>query len=607
MQCSACEHTFTVYGPDAGKADDEPRTDPGRQAPAPPPPPPPTPPRAPAAARPPPPPLSRSRSGSLFLAQGDRIYKVKDVATLQRWIVEKRVLPNDRVSLDGKSWDVVSERADLRAFFAIIDQLKSAKRELRKQRTSGELGRADRSEEDTHGPRDALDRTDTVRETAPGAEGVVTPAGAAATGEAPPRAYGSGIVTPPPSEPPARPTDSLPEHGMAPPAALTPTASQSTPLGASQSIPPAASQHIPVGASQSMPPAASASSPLLDPPAPSRSQQAMSSPGMPGPAPEGVVGSDSFFGEVAAPVGPFDSGEVATSDNLKETRNVPVQRPTSPPQEVQPAGAATPTGPSRSVSDSDIAIKMVNPSDDFDPDQTFEDDFYRRPSGRGFYLLLLLLFVAIGAGLYYFLMGPGRGDPYADAPRAEATPTPAAEPSPEPTAEAIADAEGEPSPAATPEPTPEPTPAATPKAQQTPTPTSTPKARPAARPTPKPTASRRVDHMKAAEAARGRGKYADAATSYAEALAADPKNFRAALQLGWMNVELGRNPAGIAAFNKALALRSSSAEAHYGLGLAYQARGQVQQAITHYERVVELDPDGRDTREVKAILRQLKP
>ncbi len=570
VQCSACEHTFTVYGPDAAKPDEEPRTDPGRHTPTPKPatPPPAPPPRAPVA-RPPPPPLARSRSASLFLAQGDRIYKVKDVATLQRWIVEKRVLPNDRVSIDGKSWDEVADRGDLRAFFAIIDQLKSAKRELRKQRVSGELGTADASEEDTRRPPGDSGRTEAVRETvrasAPSGDSVLIPMGTANTGETPPLAYGSG--------------------GMASPPVQTPPA-------ASQSMPPV----VP-------PPAAAAS--LHDPPAPALDDKAMSSPGIPGTPPPPSEAADSFFRKPAVPQDPFQSGQVATNDNLKQTRNVPVQSPTPPPAQVGESAIATPTGPRRSISDADIAIRMVNPSDDFDPDQTFEDEFYSRPSGRGFYLLLLLLAVAVGAALWYFLAGPGRGDVYSTrgTPTAEATPEPTPEATPEPTPEALADA--------TSEPTAEPTPAVSAKPKPTATAKPTPKATAAkptaAKPKPKPKSASRADHMKAADSARGRGQYSAAATAYEAALAADPKNFRAALQLGWMNVELGRNQAGIDAFKKALGLRSSSAESHYGLGLAYQARGQVQQAITHYERVVELDPDGRDTREVKAILRQLKP
>lgn len=151
VQCSACEHTFNAYpaqstsGPTRrmASADVNRGTDPMRR---------PVKAKAPrvglggtgglssrkgsnpnGAVVPPPPPLSGG-GGRLFLAQGDRIYKVKDIATLQRWVVEKRVLPGDRLSRDGKSWDVVSSVAELRPFFAVLDQLKTTKKALSKAR-----------------------------------------------------------------------------------------------------------------------------------------------------------------------------------------------------------------------------------------------------------------------------------------------------------------------------------------------------------------------------------------------------------------------------------------------------------------------------------------
>jgi predicted Zn finger-like uncharacterized protein len=120
VQCSACEHVFTVYPggtgqPAASDADSQVATAP--------------PPTSTSGVIPAPPPSEALKRG-LFLAQGDRIYKVRDFATLQRWVVEKRVLPGDRLSHDGKSWEVVSSRSELRPFFAVIEQLKVTKRSL---------------------------------------------------------------------------------------------------------------------------------------------------------------------------------------------------------------------------------------------------------------------------------------------------------------------------------------------------------------------------------------------------------------------------------------------------------------------------------------------
>ena len=59
-------------------------------------------------------------------------------------------------------------------------------------------------------------------------------------------------------------------------------------------------------------------------------------------------------------------------------------------------------------------------------------------------------------------------------------------------------------------------------------------------------------------------------------------------------------------FSKATRMRPGSAEAHYGLGLAYQEAGQNGNAKTEYQKVIELDPNGRDAAEVKALLRRLE-
>jgi predicted Zn finger-like uncharacterized protein len=531
VQCSACEHTFTVYGPDGSRGGER-QTDPAAAAPVPPPP------SRPAPARPPPPPPrppspkspARAGGGSLFLAQGDRIYKVKDAATLQRWIVEKRILPNDRVSDDGKAWEVVSTRSDLRPFFAIIEQLKSARRELRKVESQTSLPPA----------------------------GIDAP-GALTTGE-PPLLAAASAPTPPP----------------APPSAATPP-----PAPAAPELPPG--------------------------------------PGAPSEA------AESFWRmqNVSELPQEVDAGG-DSAVNLRATRPVPVQRdvpetrtvPSAPPPGRQDA-IATPTGPTPAIRQADVSRNdLPRPADDFDPDQTFSevDDSFE-PRRGGLFLPLLALLVLVGAGaIWYFQVGPGRPDVYSSGGAATvadaSTPAPEASPAPTPE-EPPAEAEPTPSapdptpePATTPAPPPRPTPQVAPRPARTPRPAATPtrtRPEPASAPPP------RGDPMKEGDAARSRGNFADAAAAYERAMAADPSNFEAALQAGWMNVELGRNADAVGAFKKALALRGTSAEGHYGLGLAYQARGQVQAAIAEYERVVELDPDGRDTREVKAILRQLAP
>ncbi len=188
VQCSACEHTFTAYpdGRGIGERDKEPAGDASAAVMAAPEPGGPStrpslPPedsrasaeasRSPGMERAPSAALGRigdvpARStdgvmsphptgggGRLFLAQGDRIYKVKDAATLQRWVVEKRVLPNDRLSRDGKSWDVVSSVAELQPFFTVLDQLNQTRKALsraRKVSSSESLVRSQSSPNPSH-------------------------------------------------------------------------------------------------------------------------------------------------------------------------------------------------------------------------------------------------------------------------------------------------------------------------------------------------------------------------------------------------------------------------------------------------------------------------
>jgi len=106
--------------------------------------------------------------------------------------------------------------------------------------------------------------------------------------------------------------------------------------------------------------------------------------------------------------------------------------------------------------------------------------------------------------------------------------------------------------------------------------------------------------------AREQGRFEEAASAYEKALASNPKNFSVALQLGWCYIELGRSSKAVAGFRKALRLRSASAEAHYGLGLAHQDMGQREDARSEYQKSLDLDPDGRDAAEVRALLSQLR-
>lgn len=568
VQCSACEHTFTVYAP-TEPVTRTPRSHKKADAPTPeqvsrpqerasrPPDPPPPPPRASASVMPPPPPQRRG-SATLFLAQGDRVYKVKDIATLQRWIVEKRVLPGDRISNDGKSWEVVTDRSDLRAFFAIIEQLKSARRELKhktREMKAVEDGAAvpDGSDESTVRP-----PTGQLAESGAIPDVVVVSGSHALQAAEPPQDAGSSL------------SGEFDGHGP-------------------ESVPHLAS--VPAEAEASGGHFFTASPDSLS----------ASATDLKGEEEE------SFAASAAVDIQPAD--EAMSSANMMATRPVPVQNPTPHPADASPASAPTPTGPTPAIDTPSPAATRS----DYDPDQTF-DDFVEPKSNTRFYVGLLALLTLVVGAMWWFMMGPGRSAVFdetgevavaantgdaTEEPVTTAEPTPVVDEDPE-----LPTAEPETGPATD---TPTPTPVAA---------TSTPRVEPSTpRPTPTPAPERSTPAPRAESAdklladgdrARDRGNFRQAADAYSGALEADPKSFRAALQLGWMNVELGRNTSAEAAFGKALKLRASSAEARYGLGLAYQAGGKTDKAIAAYERALELDPEGRDAREIRAILAQLQ-
>jgi hypothetical protein len=73
-----------------------------------------------------PPPNERAPEDShVYLRQDAKVYLVKDWATLQRWIMERRVGRDDEVSEGGTQWGAVGERPELGSFFLAIEQLEA--------------------------------------------------------------------------------------------------------------------------------------------------------------------------------------------------------------------------------------------------------------------------------------------------------------------------------------------------------------------------------------------------------------------------------------------------------------------------------------------------
>jgi hypothetical protein len=57
-----------------------------------------------------------------------RSLQAPDLATLHRWIIERRVTREDRISQDGQSWQRVGDMPDLAPFFDIVDSAERARR-----------------------------------------------------------------------------------------------------------------------------------------------------------------------------------------------------------------------------------------------------------------------------------------------------------------------------------------------------------------------------------------------------------------------------------------------------------------------------------------------
>ena len=60
--------------------------------------------------------------GTLIKQEG-KVYHVRDSATVQRWIVERRVLRDDLISTGGSVWEPVGQHPDLEVFFQMVERL----------------------------------------------------------------------------------------------------------------------------------------------------------------------------------------------------------------------------------------------------------------------------------------------------------------------------------------------------------------------------------------------------------------------------------------------------------------------------------------------------
>ncbi|MDF1564839.1 MAG: zinc-ribbon domain-containing protein, partial [Deltaproteobacteria bacterium] len=70
------------------------------------------------------PPLAASASDKpwqIRTKSGD-VYTFKDLTTLQKWIVERKVSRDDEISRSGETWKRLGNIAELATFFQVVDQ-----------------------------------------------------------------------------------------------------------------------------------------------------------------------------------------------------------------------------------------------------------------------------------------------------------------------------------------------------------------------------------------------------------------------------------------------------------------------------------------------------
>jgi len=104
-----------------------------------------------------------------------------------------------------------------------------------------------------------------------------------------------------------------------------------------------------------------------------------------------------------------------------------------------------------------------------------------------------------------------------------------------------------------------------------------------------------------------KGKYKEAEAEYKKAIAMNPHYAPAHEGLGLTYIKLQRYEAALKEFNESLMINPYAAESHYGLGVAYPvARGDIDKAIKHFQKYLELSPNAADAGKVKGWITSLK-
>jgi tetratricopeptide (TPR) repeat protein len=99
------------------------------------------------------------------------------------------------------------------------------------------------------------------------------------------------------------------------------------------------------------------------------------------------------------------------------------------------------------------------------------------------------------------------------------------------------------------------------------------------------------------------GHFARVFDALDEISCADPRAFRHKKMMGICLRLLGRLPESVVALSEALIGDSRWAEAHFEMGLTYEAFGRWDGAARHFDRAAELQPSWRDAQDAAARVR----
>ena len=100
-------------------------------------------------------------------------------------------------------------------------------------------------------------------------------------------------------------------------------------------------------------------------------------------------------------------------------------------------------------------------------------------------------------------------------------------------------------------------------------------------------------------------RYGRAEELYRSATEADPSYVLAFFDLGNVLDELDRLDESIVAYNQAVTLSPRYADAHYNLALAYERKGELRQALRHWEAYARLDRNGPWADHARGQIRKL--